>query len=253
MKKKALSIVIIGTMLVLSVVGCGDTAQTEATAEVTTQETTEAAVEIPVEAASETTSEDVQEAPSEDDGYAISKDNIKVGQYKGISADGYDSDSNESDSDNLEAIKNGLFDTVISNSELGTYPEEDFNRYVEYSNQYYSDYAEYLKVDLNTFITENLGLESEEKYNEYILDEARKNLLREYVITAISEEEGITISDAEIDEEINNYIEQGSFATEEDVLDYISREEIALNLKYYKILDIIYDNAVNLPSNSTNN
>lgn len=240
MKKKALSIVIIGTMLVLSVVGCGDTAQTEATVEVTTQETTEAAVETPVEAASETTSEDVQEAPSEDDGYAISKDNIKVGQYKGISADGYDSDS-----DNLEAIKNGLFDTVISNSELGTYPEEDFNRYVEYSNQYYSDYAEYLKVDLNTFITENLGLESEEKYNEYILDEARKNLLREYVITAISEEEGITISDVEIDEEINNYIEQGSFATEEDVLDYISREEIALNLKYYKVLDIIYDNAVN--------
>ncbi len=322
MKKKLLSILMIGTMLAVTVTGCGNKKQAE----------------------TENETQTVTEESSESTEYAIVKDNIKVGQYKGISVNGYDTSVSESDIDSFidyvlqytavsetpaettsedaeteakteteetkeevveetageeataettstetltheqltdelvvkisdgqysnvadyrayvkdvikaqnesyytDTIKNDLFETVLKSSVLGTYSEDDLARYVKYANEYYAEYAEYLGIDLNTFITENLELESEDKFNEFVQNEARDNLLREYVINAIAEAEGISITDTEINDEIKKYIDQGYFATEEEVLEYISKDEIGLNLKYYKILEIIYDNANVVP------
>lgn len=317
MKKKLLSILMIGTMLAVAVTGCGNKKQTE----------------------TENETQTVAEESSDSAEYAIVKDNIKVGQYKGISVNGYDTSVSESDVDSFidyvlqyttvsetpaettsedaeaeteetkedaeaettseetaettntetltheqltdelvvkisdgqysnvadyrayvkdvikaqnesyytDTIKNDLFETVLKSSVLGTYSEDDLARYVKYANEYYAEYAEYLGIDLNTFITENLELESEDKFNEFVQNEARDNLLREYVINAIAEAEGISVTDVEINDEIKKYIDQGYFATEEEVLEYISKDEIGLNLKYYKILEIIYDNANVVP------
>ena len=259
--------------------------------------------------------------------YAIIKDNVKVGKYKGISVNGYNTSVTEADIDSFidyvlqhtsventsdasaesssqddgassastektqpaltheqltddlvvkisdgqysnvadyrayvkdtikaqnesyytDTIKSDLFNVVKASSALAAYSEDDLAHYIKYANEYYAEYAEYLGLDLNTFITENMGLESEDKFNEYVQDEARQNLLREYIIIAIAEEEGITVTDTEINTEIQKYIEQGYFATEDEVLEYITRDEIALNLKYNKILEIIYENANIIP------
>lgn len=259
--------------------------------------------------------------------YAIIKDNVKVGKYKGISVNGYNTNVTEADIDSFidyvlqytsvedtsdvsaesssqddgassastektqpvltheqltddlvvkisdgqysnvtdyrayvkdtiktqnesyytDTIKSDLFNVVKASSALAAYSEDDLAHYIKYANEYYAEYAEYLGLDLNTFITENMGLESEDKFNEYVQDEARQNLLREYIIIAIAEEEGITVTDTEINTEIQKYIEQGYFATEDEVLEYITRDEIALNLKYNKILEIIYENANIIP------
>lgn len=313
MKKKIVSILLIGTMAASLMVGCGkkDSEQTNDT----------------------TVSQETNEQTSDTNTYAIEKDNVKVAQYKGVSANGYDTSVSEADVDSFidyvlqyttlsetnetaseessedasteetsteettetpalthdqltdelvvkisdgqystvadyrnyvkdtiksqnesyyaETIKNDLFNSVLNSSVLGTYSEEDLAKYVKYANEYYAEYAEYLGIDLNTLITENMNLKSEDEFNEYVQNEARQNLLREYVINAIAEAEGIAISDGEIATEIQKYIDQGYFATEEEVLEYISKDEIALNLKYYKILEIIYSNANIVPFETT--
>ena len=70
-----------------------------------------------------------------------------------------------------------------------------------------------------------------------------ENLKTEYIIHAIAEKENIVVSDEEIDNEVQGYIDYGYFSTKEDVLEYITRDEIKTNLEYYQILNVLYDNA----------
>jgi len=149
------------------------------------------------------------------------------------------------------SAKNQLFSQVIENSELVGFDEEDFKNYVDYANEYYAEYAQYLGVDMDTFKKETLNFTTEDEYTEFVEDEAMANLKTEYIILAIAKEEGIDISEADIDAEVQNYITSGYFGTEAEVLDYITRDEISVNLKYYKILDLIFSTANVVPYEQT--
>ena len=100
---------------------------------------------------------------------------------------------------------------------------------------------------METFRKDTMNFETEDEFTNFIHEEALSNLKTEYIIRAIAEKENITVTDEEVDAEIKNYIDNGYFATEEDVLNYTTRDEIITNKKYYKILDIIYENATITP------
>lgn len=150
---------------------------------------------------------------------------------------------NESDAYSIDAIKNSLFYQVVDGSNLVSYNDSDLQNYIDYSNEYYAEYAEYLGLTLEAFYQNNLNLSTEDEFNKYVYDEAMENLKTEYIIHAIAEKENIVVSDEEIDNEVQGYIDYGYFSTKEDVLEYITRDEIKTNLEYYQILNVLYDNA----------
>lgn len=143
----------------------------------------------------------------------------------------------------LESSKNNLFNEVVKNSTLKTYEEEKLQNYIDYANEYYKEYAEYLELDFNTFCKNTMGFTTTEEYNEYIKEESLNNLKIEYIIAAIADAEKIEVTDKEIQQQIQLYMSNEQFKTEEDVLKHISKDEIIMNLKYYKVLDVIYNNA----------
>lgn len=147
----------------------------------------------------------------------------------------------------VENAKSQLFAQVIDNSELVNYSEADLKNYEDYANEYYAEYAEYLGVDMETFRKETMYFETEDEFTNFIQEEALSNLKTEYVISAIADKEGITVSDEEINSEIKNYIDNGYFSTEEEVLNYTTRDKIITNKKYYKVMDIIFENATITP------
>ncbi len=148
-------------------------------------------------------------------------------------------------SDYEEKTKDELFNNIIENSELITYEDEVYERYHDYVVKNYNEYAQYFADgDIEAFYTESLGLKSEEEYNDFLEQEALKNIKIEYVIHAIAEKENITVSDEEVKNEIQNYLNNGYFATEEDLFEYMTRDEICTNIQYYKIRDFIYNNAI---------
>ena len=73
------------------------------------------------------------------------------------------------------------------------------------------------------------------------------NCKTQYIIHAISKEEGINITEDDINEQIQVYLDSGSFESKEDVLQYITEEDIKTNLMYDKVLELIYNNAVYVP------
>lgn len=143
----------------------------------------------------------------------------------------------------LESTKNDLFNEVVKNSTLKTYEEEKLQNYIDYANEYYQEYAQYLELDFDTFCKNTMGFATIEEYNEYIKEESLNNLKIEYIIAAIADAEKIEITEEEINQQIQLYMSNEQFKTEEDVLKHISKDEIIMNLKYYKILDVIYNNA----------
>lgn len=149
-----------------------------------------------------------------------------------------------------QAIKENLFKQVVEKSELKKYEESDLEKYKKYSEQYYKEYANYQKKDFEKFKKEDLKVADDKAYNELIEKEAKENVKTQYVIQAIAKKESMEIKDERVNEQIQQYINSGSFETETDVLNYISKEEIKTNLLYYDILDLVYNNA-NLGNEST--
>lgn len=142
-----------------------------------------------------------------------------------------------------ENLKSSLFQQVVNNSTLKKYDEAELEEYIKYANDYYVEYAEYLGVEFDAFCKDTMGFADEAAYNDYVREESLNNLKTEYIINAIAEEEKIVVTEEDVEAEINNYITNGYFESEEAVLEYISREEIETNLKYYQILEIIVQSA----------
>ena len=70
-----------------------------------------------------------------------------------------------------------LIDTYIADKEVKI--TDDHKKYVDEVVDYYKEYAEYYKVDLATFLASYVGLngiETEEQFREYVLEDYKKTL-----------------------------------------------------------------------------
>lgn len=152
---------------------------------------------------------------------------------------------------NISTTKTELFQSVVENSVLKKYDEDRLQNYKDYLNEYYTTYAEYLGHDFETFYKEDLRLSSKEEYDNYILEESLKNLKTEYIIKSIATAEQINITEEEVKAKIQEYITNGDFANEEEVLKNITKDEIKTNLEYEQVLKVIYDNAKFVTSKTT--
>lgn len=139
--------------------------------------------------------------------------------------------------------KDTLFQQIVEASELKTYEKDRLQSYIDYTNDYYKEYAEYLELEFDTFYKDTMGLTSETEYNEFVEAESLKNLKTEYIIQAIAAAEKIEVTEEDINNQIKSYLSDSYFETEEDVLAYITRDEIKTNLQYYQVLNVIFDSA----------
>ena len=137
-----------------------------------------------------------------------------------------------------------LFRDVVSASVLKNYTDEELQEYIDYANNYFEEYAANLGIPFETYRKENLGFETEDEYNEYIKNESLDNLKTKFIIEAIADAENIIISQDDIEAEIEEYMEYNGFESREAVLEFVSEEDIIVNLKYYKVLDIIFSESV---------
>ena len=144
-----------------------------------------------------------------------------------------------------------LFQTVVTNTTLKKYEQKDYDKYYKYSEDYYKEYAKYADVDFSDFKKDYLKCDDDKAYKKLLKEEAETNCKTQYIIQAISKEEKVDITDEDIQKQIQEYIDSGNFKDEKAVLDYITKDDIKTNLQYNKVQDIIFDNAVYVPEETT--
>lgn len=143
-----------------------------------------------------------------------------------------------------EELTASLFQQVVAASTLKNYEQSEVDDYIAYLNDYYEAYAESVNMSIEDFRKSSLGYDTEEAYNEGIKEEAEYNVKTQHVIMTICEQEGYEPTDEDINAMLSKFVEMGYAESEDAVKENLTEKEIRLNTLYYKVLDIIKDNAV---------
>jgi trigger factor len=96
--------------------------------------------------------------------------------------------------------KSTLLTLVMDNATMNEYPEQELENMIEQTVSQVEEIADNYGYDLATYVTAVYGMSSEEAFREYVSEEVQDILEEKIVICSIAKEEGITVSDDEIQE-----------------------------------------------------
>lgn len=140
------------------------------------------------------------------------------------------------------AKTNEVFNKIIENTEIISYPQSAIDKFLTEMDKYYSKYAEEANLEFSEFITQQLGV-SEEEYREQSKIMAEDTVGQQLIIEAIVEAENLKVSKKELKDEIDKYLKNYGIESREMLFNQISEEQIKENILWEKALKFIIDNA----------
>ena len=136
-----------------------------------------------------------------------------------------------------------LWELVVANSkQIADFPEDAIAMEKENVMNSTLEEASYYGVELGE-TEEEIDEFFQENYDTTLDEYVQDDLLRECVFDLLVEKEGIEVSEDEIDELIQEEMEYGGYDSEEEVLEYTSRDDFKEQILYDKVMDVIVDNA----------
>lgn len=156
-----------------------------------------------------------------------------------------------SEEEQLTQIKFNLFTKIVEETEVLKYPEKEVNEQIEGLTQQYKDSAEAAGTEWITFLDQQLGM-TEKEFNEEAKLYGEEVVKQEMVVYAMAEKEGITMTDEEYEQYLQDMLTAAGFESEAAFKTYagMSLEEYAEQYKLdrdlllTKELDAIYDRLV---------
>lgn len=136
-----------------------------------------------------------------------------------------------------------LFERIVTLSTAKKFDDEKLAEYKEYLDNFYQQYASDFGMEWETFRKDSIGCETDEDYDAYLEQEAKDNVKREMVIETICKEEKIEITDEDKDALLERFVDMGYAEDKDGVRSLLSDEELETNTKYYKVMDLIMENA----------
>lgn len=137
---------------------------------------------------------------------------------------------------------NAIWAIVRENAEVREYPEEEVTKYAGEMKSYYQSVASMYGVDLATLLAANNMSEAdfEADCKSYGEQEAAKYMILDMIARA----ENITVSDEELNKEIEDAISQSSMERDALLEYYGGEEQIREGLLYNKVLEFLLEQAV---------
>lgn len=114
----------------------------------------------------------------------------------------------------------------------------------------YENYAHSAGVSFEEFLS-NYMHQSESEYEKTVKKYAQKNVLLSYAYTIIADKEDIHPSDKEIEQEVNDGMKSGGYASKEAFLKEHSREEIRDYLTGNQVVKWLTKNCKQTTQNNT--
>lgn len=140
-------------------------------------------------------------------------------------------------------MKNEALTHVNENSELiKDIPQEYINEKINYLNQQIENEAKMYNVDVETYISQAMGIAMEDYEKtcaEYAAEISKESLVNQ----AIAETENITVTDDEIKEKMTEYIEQYGYESEEEFKKDRDMDQFKEYLLTDKVAQFLIDNA----------
>ena len=159
----------------------------------------------------------------------VSKESKTVKEYKKQVRDSLVSDKkSEAEQTNQETLWNKIMDNA---TQLKDFSEADIKKEVSNIKIENKEMAGYFGMSVSDFI--------EQYYEMSLEDYAKENLKKQCVQDLLLKENSIEITDADVDEEIQYYIDELGYKDKKEVLSAISEDEIHSELQYTKLMDAL--------------
>lgn len=127
-----------------------------------------------------------------------------------------------------------LWNQIVDNAEqIKEFPDDIIEQEVANIETENEEMATYLGLSVSEFI--------EEYYVMTLEEYAQDNLKKQCVQDLLVEAENIEVTDEDVDEEIQYYIDQLGYESEEDVLETISEDELRSELEYTKLMEALME------------
>ena len=141
---------------------------------------------------------------------------------------------------------NNVWNTIIDNCTVVSYPEELVAQYQNEMNDYYEQIAtNYYGKTLEESITGNGS--TMDDFNKKTLEYGQTSAISEMIARGIAEKESITVSDDEVKEYAQSLIDDGTVTGFDDadaVIEYYSQNYLRLSLTFQKVLEYVEEQAV---------
>lgn len=139
--------------------------------------------------------------------------------------------------------ENDLYDTIIKNSEI-TLPDNLVEYYESDLRTLYINVAASYETDLETFIVLSGG--TMEAFEADIKEYSRNMATRELFIKAISNAEGIELTEEEFQAKVSEYTEQYGYESNEAFLEEAETDILREDLLFRKIIDFIVAESIEI-------
>ena len=149
----------------------------------------------------------------------------------------------EAESSADEENQNALWELVVANAkQIKEFPEDKIA--LEKQNVITSEqeWASYFGLEIGE-TEEEIDSYFQETYEMSLDDYAKDSLFRQCVLDLLVEKENLDATDEEIDEMIKEEVEAGGYSSEEEVLEYSSRDDFAEQIVYDNVMKFLTENS----------
>ena len=143
-----------------------------------------------------------------------------------------------------ESLKeSAVWDAIVEGATVLEYPEKNVKSYYDSSVSYYESYASYLGVTLDYFCTYYYGTTTETLLAS-IISSAKSQVKQQLVYAAIAEAEGITVTDEEYENRIDELVESYGSDDRETFEKNYDKEAINFAILSDIVIDFVVDSAI---------
>ena len=136
-----------------------------------------------------------------------------------------------------DQMYNSLWKQIVDDTEILSYPEEEVERSFEEMRTYYTEYAEYLKVDYDTFMSSYVGMTDEQ-----LREQCKANIKEDLVLYQLVKELKLELTEEEYNTAMNDFANEFGM-TLEDLISYYPEESIRKTVLWQAALDIVMQSA----------
>lgn len=143
---------------------------------------------------------------------------------------------NTCDEQNETALQTAIWDAVYASCEVGEPPEEMVDKQYADLEEYFESYASYYSMDLETFVTTQMGLDMETfeaKNKENAIQEAKNEL----IYMALAKAEGINVNDSLMKEVAEEEYSLYGYASADDFIENMGEVDFESYVMRKKVME----------------
>ncbi|MBR1865596.1 MAG: trigger factor [Lachnospiraceae bacterium] len=156
--------------------------------------------------------------------------------------------SNEETAD--QQAKQDVFNKVVENCTISGYDEEESKKLVDDEFERFKETAQSYEAYGYTYeqVLAANGFDTEDALKEGITEYIKNYLEQKMVVYCIADKEGIKVPQEDVDAKVQEYMDNNSLSSKEDVYEQLGEDYFEVALLSEKVIDFLMENAVQVDS-----